>query len=263
MQKNKILCVFLTIVVVFISLACELVNAMTNPGEMRIESVDVAPAAQAGKFTASVAMPFHSQDGDLNCYVRLANGKQKDVYRQTVPGSDKSSILTFDFEESEPGKHKLYCISLGNSISASTTFTVNAPPAAENGGDTPAGEGVQYPIKIKGSGTWRSHSNEYACSSSINSLLTINSDGSALLEASGDGFIDHINCTKSANLEAWAINGTADLTSETVTFTKCNSGGFKAGGTVRYQGGSLSGKVLCQWIKGDEAGKTAMDLSLP
>jgi hypothetical protein len=263
MQKNRILVVFLVTLALFISLACELVNAMTNPGEMRIEAVDVAPASQTGQFTASVAMPFHSQDGNLYCYIFLASGKQKEVYRQTVPGSDKSRILTFDFEVSEPGKHRLYCTSLGNGISANTSFTVNSPPAAENGGDTPAGEGPQYPIKIKGSGTWRLYSNNYACSASINSLLTINSDGSALLEASGNGFIDHINCTKSASLEGWSINGTADLTSETVTFGSCNSGGFKAGGTVRYQGGSLSGKVVCLRIKGDETGKTAMDLSLP
>jgi hypothetical protein len=269
MQPKKFLPVFLLCLGLFFSLACELVNAMTDPGKMRIESVDVVPSSQAGKYTASVALPFHNQEGNLQCYVVLKNKQQKDVYRQTVPPSDSSSILTFDFELSEPGTHKLYCLNPGYGSSASTTFTVNSPPAGQ---DTSPGETVdnppadaehQYPLKISGTGTWRLYSGENACAAAVKTVLTINAEGLALLEASGPGFIDHINCTQSSGVEAWSIIGTADLNSETAMFTSCNNAGFTASGLVKYHGGSLSGKVTCRWANGDATGKTAMDLALP
>ena len=241
-----------------VSLACEAVNVINNPGPLRVESVDVAPAEGSGAFTASVALTAHTEEDTLSCYIPPS----KSVYNQSIPPSNTSSILTFVFIMTEPGNYQLYCTAMKLGISGKAAFTVTGADAAESGTPTPGGETVQ-PIRVNGAGQKTDYSGGYSCSAAATLLLMVNADGSAVLEATGPGFIDHINCTQSASLEGWFIAGSANPGTETVTFTSCNSGGFTAQGSVSYAGGVLSGEVTCIGISGSDSGKPVMKLNVP
>jgi hypothetical protein len=265
MEKRFPLYIVLT-ALVCLSLACELINAATEPGPLRVESVDVEPKEGSGKFTASVAMPANNDEDSLSCYIPNATGSgQMTVYQQTVPPSDKSRILTFDFTVTEPGSYKLYCTPGKRMVSGKTTFNVVAPPAEEVPPAQPP-SGAQ-PVKITGAGTRASLSSDeqYSCSAAVDVILVVRADGSAVLSSTGPHFYDHINCTQGAAEDrvSYTIDGTADPTNETVTFTTCNDGGFKAQGKVSYAGGALSGTVACLYNRGDQAGKTDMRLTMP
>jgi hypothetical protein len=244
------------------SLSCQLANAMTGRDFLRVESVDVVPSPTTyGQFTAEVAIPFHNNDGVLICYIPQGNGKSKEVYNQNVKGSEASTILRFDFQYTEPGPQKLYCSdSEYKSETAKTQFVVPPPPSAQEQPSTSSTD----PVTIKGSGNWRLYNSDgNSCPAPQNSVLIVQPDGSALLSASGSGFIDHINCTKSAGLEGWEITGIADLNTETVTFSKCNGNGFRAEGKMNYQSGKLAGLVRCFGLKGEINGKLMNEISVP
>jgi hypothetical protein len=85
----------------------------------------------------------------------------------------------------------------------------------------------------------------------------------ATLFVSGPGFMEHINCTPSAGVEGWYLEGLANPVDETVTFVTCNQGSFTAQGTVSYGGGTLNGSVTCLYTQGSVAGQVAILLTLP
>ena len=241
-----------------VSLACEAVNSVANPGPLRVESVDVAPVEGNGVFTASVALTAHTEEDTLSCYIPPS----KSVYNQSVPPSNTSSILTFVFTMTEPGNYQLYCTAMKLGISGKAAFTVTGADAPESGNPTPGGETVQ-PVQVNGAGQKTDYSGNYSCSAAATLLLKVNADGSAVLEATGPGFIDHINCTQSASLEGWFIAGSVNPGTETVSFTSCNNGGFTAQGTISYVDGILSGEVTCLNKSGSDAGKPAVKITAP
>jgi hypothetical protein len=142
----------LLLMTLFLSLACEMINAVFNPGPLRVEAVEVTPAEGPGPFTASVALPAHTQVGTLSCYVP-GEGEQAStsVYQQTVSPNKTSQIVTFPFSFAQPGSHRLYCTALEEGITGKTTFTVTAPnvgdPTATAGGPTvPAPPADETPL---------------------------------------------------------------------------------------------------------------------
>ena len=58
--------------------------------------------------------------------------------------------------------------------------------------------------------------------------------------------------------EAYIFGGTADLSSEAVSFESCNNANFSAEGTVFYTGAKLAGAVSCANQSGDK-----MTLTIP
>ncbi len=246
------------------SLACELVNSATDPGPLRVESVDVSPAEGNGTFTASVGLPAHQSDGTLSCYIPdESSGGQKSVYQQTVPALRSSRILTFEFTMTEPGSYKLYCTAMEIGITAKTTFTVVAAavtPAPTNPPTTPAGG---QPLQFSGTGQKTDYSGDYSCAVGADVRLVVNPDGTAELVVIGPGFNDHINCTQSGSMDGWYLAGTANPADETVTLVSCNNGGFNAQGTISYAGGTLSGDATCIYNQGSSSGKVAMKITTP
>ena len=264
-MKKTLLHWSLLISLVCLSLACALVHSAVDPsGAMRVESVDVAPAEGSGPFTASVGLPAHTQSDTLHCYIPNGpGGGQKTVYKGMVPAADQSRILTFEFTLTEPGSYELYCTAVDRGITAKTSFTVTAAPANAPAAANPPANAL--PLKINGSGQRMDFSGDYSCTSTDQVILDIKADGSAELETIGPSWLDHVNCKKydDARQEAYFIDGTANLTDETVTFASCNNGGFDAQGSLKYSGVVLSGEVTCLWKQGDTAGKPLMKLTMP
>ncbi|MBI5295756.1 MAG: hypothetical protein HY869_09790 [Chloroflexi bacterium] len=244
-----------------ISLGCELVNSMLDPGPLRVESVDVAPLGN-GVFTASVGLPPHRSAGALYCNLpQQDGGPSQEVYRQTIPPLDTSRILTFEFTLNEPGEHRLYCTADPIGVTAKTTFSVDGPTPP---GSTPAASPAPgQPVTINGVGQKVSYSGAYSCAAAQQVSLVVRADGTAELSAVGPGFIDHINCIQSDSAEGWYIVGVADQVAETVSFSACNNGGFNASGVINYAGGALSGEVSCLYNQGSTAGQTAVTLKMP
>jgi hypothetical protein len=252
----------LLVFLVSLSLACELINAAADPGPLRLESVDVAPTGENSKFTASVAMPAHTKDDNLICYTVAGDGTKKTLYDEQVSAKDTSAILTFDFTVTEPGSYKLYCYPRTTMHSVSTSFSVNLPLEEPPAGE-PKGDGKT--TKISGTGTMIYYSDEYSCSSPQDVILVVLPDGRAELHASGEDFVDHINCTKSGMIITYIFEGVADASAGTVAFTSCNSGGFdgKGGLTYKFDTLYLNGQASCWYIKGDSKGKIAVSLAVP
>ena len=246
-----------------ISLGCELANSMLDPGPLRVDSVDVAPLGN-GAFTASVGLPPHTSAGTLSCYLpQQDGGPSTEVYRQVIPQSNASRILTFEFTVTEPGEHRLYCTADPIGITAKTTFSVDGPTPPPPGPTPAISPAPGQPVAINGVGQKVSYSGAYSCAAAQQISLVVRADGTAELSAIGPGFIDHINCTQSDSNEAWYIVGVADQTAETVSFSACNNGGFNASGVVSYADGTLSGEVACLYNQGSAAGQTAITLKMP
>ncbi len=119
------------------------------------------------------------------------------------------------------------------------------------------------PVVIQGAGQKTSFSSDSACTAPQNVMLTVRADGSAELYLSGPGFVDHINCTPSASVEGWYVEGIANPADETIAFATCNMGNFAAEGTVSYAGGALTGAVTCLYSKGSAAGSRAIRVTMP
>jgi hypothetical protein len=137
-----------------------------------------------------------------------------------------------------------------------------APTAAPVAVDTPAA--ATAPVIIQGSAQKTSFADESSCTAPAQDVtLTVNSDGSAQLYLAGPGFVDHINCTPSASVEGWYVEGTANSADETVAFNTCNMGNFAAEGTASYAGGALAGAVVCRYSKGSAAGNSAIRVTMP
>jgi hypothetical protein len=111
----------------------------------------------------------------------------------------------------------------------------------------------EYPIVIQSAGTKTDYSasTKSECKADTSAVLVIQADGTTELTTTGPGFVDHINCTTSAD-ETYLFGGTADLSSEAVFFESCNNANFSAEGTVSYAGGSMEGVVSCANQSGDK-----------
>jgi len=262
-NRNRTLMAFF-IALALASLACELINSMTDPGPLRVESVTVEPEQGNGTFTASVGLTPHTDEGTLSCYIpNPADNTSKPVYEQKVPSLNTTRILTFEFTMTNPGSYTLYCTAVEIGISGKDSFTVIEPPSAPVVPvQTPSGA---QPVTIRSTGqrTSLSTDGQYSCSVAVDVVLVVQADGTAEMSATGPGFSDHINCTQMEGLLQHTLTGTANPAGETVSFTSCNNGGFDAQGTVSYAGGKLSGEAACLWNRGDAAGKTDMRLTLP
>lgn len=116
------------------------------------------------------------------------------------------------------------------------------------------------PLTIEAEGVKVSYGPESTqCEVEQTIILAIRNDVTAELSATGPDIVDHYNCTASGE-ETWYVNGVADPTSETVTFSSCNFGGFSASGTMTYGGGRLSGEVACIDKNGGKAVTLTADL---
>ncbi len=92
-----------------------------------------------------------------------------------------------------------------------------------------------------------------ACSTETELRLTIQSNGLAELYSSAPGFVDHYNCvTKGDTLVSWYVYGTANLTSQIVTFSTCNNDNFEAAGEMSYDANGFYGTVSCIYKKTSE-----------
>lgn len=176
----------------------------------------------------------------------------------STPGGD-SAPLPFPLDVDDATSAPTTVPAPTNAPAATDTPAPTAAPVAV---DTPAA--ATAPIVIQGSAQKTSFAGESSCTAPAQDVtLTVNADGSAQLSVAGPGFIDHINCTPSASVEGWYVEGTANLADATVTFTTCNMGNFAAEGTASYAGGALAGEVVCRYSKGSAAGNSAIRVTMP
>jgi hypothetical protein len=152
-------------------------------------------------------------------------------------------------------------LDVDDATSAPAATDTPAPTPAPDAVDTPAA--AAGPVVIQGAGQKTSFSSDYACTAPQDVTLTVRADGSAELYLSSPGFVDHINCTPSASVEAWYVEGAANPADETVAFVTCNMGNFAAEGTVSYAGGALTGAVGCLYSRGSAAGSRAIRVTMP
>lgn len=122
--------------------------------------------------------------------------------------------------------------------------------------DAPPAEGAPIVMNLTGTRVEpppAGYADAKACSTETELRLTIQSNGQAELYSSAPGFVDHYNCvTKGDTLVSWYVYGTANLTSQIVTFSSCNNDNFEAAGEMSYDANGFYGTVSCVYKKTSE-----------
>ena len=246
-MNKRILLIFLLVFLIPLT-ACD----RNESNQTTVKSVLVDPVSGKGEFTLTVTYDAGASatwaPESIDCYYSATDGKTTKLDSITPPDYSKKGEIqtsTLTFTATDPGEYTATCENTSSSSQAKTNFKVTDD------------------IRISGKGQRITYSDEYSCTVPVNFIFIVMGDGSVLLSSVGPNIVDHINCTNGGFDETWNMEGTADTAAETASFASCNDGGFEGNGAVQYSGGVVSGSVTCKWIKGDDAGKTAVTLMVP
>lgn len=239
-MPKRIFAAFL-ILLAIASLACSIVTLRPSAAKTGIQGVSVDPAKGSGTFTIKINYT-HRLGDPVQPVVCTAAGDEHTLQPSDDPGDQ---VMVLPIWMVEPGNYTATCSSKADDA-YSAVFEVIVPN--ETPQEKPS-TGAQ-PVKIETTGVKFIYPDISTCTSDQLVTLTVNADGTATLTAAGPGIKNMETCEKDVVNEVYYMDGTADPATETVTFSTCNNGGFKAVGQVSYAGRKVTGEVTCAFTDG-------------